>query len=165
MTAIAITDEVAVINFPPVQTITGSVYVLNPFSASFALSASISIPPSVNQGSGSSVSPWFITTTGSLPVTSTPIASPGASVTVFTASVVNTAFLAPNVSRVNAVFTNDDGSAGNVYVKFGVGASTGSYSVKLRPGGYYELPCNYSGEIDGVWDTMIGTLFITEFST
>lgn len=93
----------------------------------------------------------------------TPAAVPSATVTVFTASFVNAVFCAPNPNRSLAIFTNDDFSSGSIYVKFGPTASTGSYSVKLRPGGYYEIPVTYSGEIDGVWDTMSGTLMVTEF--
>ena len=69
-----------------------------------------------------------------------------------------------NANRQKILFTNDDWSSGSLYLKFGPGASTGSYSVKVRPGILYELPCTYTGEIDGVWDDTIGTLFVTEFS-
>ncbi len=62
MTAYSVTDTVSVDN---VVTITGSVAIDN-----IALSASfnVSVPTSVNQGTGSVNNPWWITTSGSLPV-------------------------------------------------------------------------------------------------
>ncbi len=161
MTALGVTDTVNVDN---VVSVTGSVYIVNPHSASFNLSASITVPVSVNQGTGSVSTPWFITASVPLDVIATPAPSPGATVTVFTASLFNTVLSAPNPNRQKVLFTNDDWSSGSLYLKFGPGASTGSYSVKVRPGILYELPCTYTGEIDGVWDDTIGTLFVTEFS-
>lgn len=161
MTAFGVTDTVSIGN---VVTVTGSVALLNPMSASFELSASITVPVAVNQGTGSVNTPWYITASAPLPVTVVPSSSPGATVTVFTASIFNTVLSSVNANRQKILFTNDDWSSGSLYLKFGPGASTGSYSVKVRPGILYELPCTYTGEIDGVWDDTIGTLFVTEFS-
>lgn len=62
MTAYALTDTVSVDN---VVTVTGSVAIDN-----IALSASfnVTVPMAVNQGTGSSANPWWITTSGSIPV-------------------------------------------------------------------------------------------------
>lgn len=110
----------------------------------------------------------YVTTSGSIPVTVTNAApsqiSTTPSNTIFTSSLVNATFLASNSSRLGAMFTNDDGSGGSVYLKFGSTASTGSYTVKIKPGSYYEVPFSYVGRIDGIWDSSPGSLFITELT-
>lgn len=157
MTAYALTDIVSVGN---VVQVTGSVAIDNvQLSASF----NVNVGTSMGQGPGNPSAPWFISTTGSIPVTSSPVSASGTTLTVVTASFANVVLLQSNTARLGIIFTCDDFSSGSVYVKFGAGAATNSYSVKLRPGGYYEMPFTYPGEIDGTWDTNVGTLFITEF--
>lgn len=58
--------------------------------------------------------------------------------------------LASSATRMGASFFND--STESLYLKYGVTATTSDYTVKIAPGGYFELsqPC-YSGIIDGIW--------------
>jgi hypothetical protein len=176
MTAYSLTDVVSVDNFPAVQTITGSVSVTG-----ITLSGTIVFPPTiVVTGSGPMVvagqdssgvvhvlktdvsGALYVIASGSLSVSSTPAPASTSNITVFTGSKVSTTFLVANPARMAAVFTNDDFSSGSVYLKFGAVASTGSYTVKLKTGAYYESTFGYVGRIDGVWDTTEGTLFVTE---
>jgi hypothetical protein len=95
-------------------------------------------------------------------VVSSPAPATAPNITVFTGSTVSTTFLAANPARMGAIFTNDECSSGSIYLKFGAVASTGSYTVKLKQGAYYEVPFRYIGRIDGIWNTSSGTLFVTE---
>jgi len=179
MTAYAPIDSVSVNNFPAVQTVTGSVAVTG-----ITLTGTINFPSTmVVTGSGPFVvagsdnggvdrvlrtdtaGAVFVTSSGSLPVTTTPASVMTSNVTVITASLTNQIILTPTAGRLTTLFTNDDYSSGSVYLKFGSNASTGSYSVKLRAGAYYEVTFPYAGRIDGIWDTAIGSLFITELSS
>ena len=64
--------------------------------------------------------------------------------------------------RVGWSVFND--STANLFVKFGVTASTSSFTVKIAPGGYYEMPTTptYQGQIDGIWDAANGNARVTE---
>lgn len=57
-------------------------------------------------------------------------------------------------SNGRAIF-ND--STAVLYVLFGAGASTSTYTVQIGPGGYYEFPAPmYCGEVDGIWASATG---------
>jgi len=74
----------------------------------------------------------------------------------------STSLLASNSSRLGATIYND--SAAALYLKLGATASTSSFSVKIAAGGYYEVPFNYTGAIDGIWDSATGNARITELA-
>lgn len=170
MTAYLVADSVAVNNLPLLSgsvLTTGSVSINNVVTvagtvtvAGISLSASFPAAMTVSQGAGSPDNPWWIT--GSFPTVSQPQSFVDSTVSVFTASVINTTFLSLDKTRHGATFMNDDGSSANVFLKLGAGASTGSYTTKLKPGSYYEVPFTYAGRIDGVWDGGPGTLLVTE---
>lgn len=69
-----------------------------------------------------------------------------------------------NPDRKGLTLWND--SLGNVYVEFGsVAPTTTEYTVKIAPGGYYELPYLYTGQIQGLWDAAGGTgVLVREFA-
>lgn len=50
-------------------------------------------------------------------------------------------------------------STATLYLLFGTGATTTSYTVQVGPGGYYEFPAApmYCGEVDGVWSSATGS--------
>lgn len=172
MTAYPVADSVAVNNLPLLSgalSTTGSVSVNNVVQVAgtvtvegISLSASFPSAMTVSQGPGSPDNPWYLTLTSSLPVVSEPRTYVDSSVTVYTASVINTTFLSSDRARHGAAFTNDESSAASVFLKLGANASTGSYTTKLKPGSYYEVPFTYAGRIDGVWDGGPGTLLVTE---
>lgn len=56
-----------------------------------------------------------------------------------------------NAARTALLIYNDADRA--LYLKFGAVASVTDFTVKLLPGGYYEVPGPvYSGVVDGIWD-------------
>lgn len=70
--------------------------------------------------------------------------------------------LSANTGRLGATIVND--STANLYVKFGTTASTTSYTVLLGASAYYEVPFQYTGRIDGIWDSATGNARITELT-
>ncbi len=79
------------------------------------------------------------------------------------ASASNVALLALNANRLGATIFNDSASA-TLYVKLGTAASTSSYTAQLFPSGYYEIPYNYTGAIEGIWSAAVGNARITELT-
>jgi len=77
----------------------------------------------------------------------------------------NVTLLAANAARLGATIFNETVSS-NLLLKLGVTASTTSYTVKLTPGAYYEVPYRYTGQIDGIWDVADagGSARITELT-
>lgn len=85
-------------------------------------------------------------------------------VTAVAASVTTVPLLAANTDRRGASIYNDSASA-SLYIKLGATASTISFTVKLRPGGLYELPPPvWRGAIDGIWSAAVGSARITELT-
>lgn len=70
--------------------------------------------------------------------------------------------LAANTSRLGATIYND--STAVLYLKFGTTASTTSFTVKLQPDDYYEVPFGYTGTIDGIWASATGAARVTELT-
>lgn len=66
--------------------------------------------------------------------------------------------------RFQLMVYND--SQANLFVKFGPGASSGSFTAKLEPGDFFEAPTPvYTGQVTGVWsDQVSGNAMITEVS-
>ena len=77
-----------------------------------------------------------------------------------TASATSVTALASSASRKAAYFFNDSSSFG--YLKFGATASVTSFTVKIDPFGYYEIPQPvYTGIIDMIHDSATGTMRVT----
>ena len=91
-----------------------------------------------------------------------------AATTSVAAAVADTTLLAVNKLRSSASIYND--SASVLYVKFGTGASTTSFKVKMPAYSYYELPRGsgatsnavYNGQINGYWASATGNARISE---
>ncbi len=77
-------------------------------------------------------------------------------------SATNVTLLSANASRLGATVFND--SAQVLYVKLGATASATSFAVKINAGGYYEVPYNYTGIIDGIWASADGAARIVEMT-
>jgi hypothetical protein len=76
--------------------------------------------------------------------------------TTIPASVVPSVYLAANPARLGATINNDSLNR-FMYIKLGGGVSGVSYSVRLGPHSYYELPFPaYVGVIEGVWAAGVG---------
>ncbi len=70
--------------------------------------------------------------------------------------------VASNAARKGLTLWNN--STGNVFIELGAAPTALAYSVRLSPGGYYELPYHYTGEIQGLWDAAGGTgVLVREF--
>lgn len=77
-------------------------------------------------------------------------------------SASNVTLLASNSSRRGATVFND--STAVLYLKLGATATTSSYTVQVPSNGYYEVPFNYSGIIDGIWSAANGNARVTELT-
>lgn len=76
-------------------------------------------------------------------------------------SASNGTLLAENTDRIGMLVVND--STATLYLKYGATASTTSYSVRMEPGSYWEMPQPiYTGQIDGIWSSADGAARITE---
>lgn len=88
--------------------------------------------------------------------------STASSVTSVAGSATSVSLLASNANRLAATVYND--STAILYLKLGATASTTSFTAKLYPEDYYEVPANYTGAIDGVWASATGSARITELT-
>lgn len=79
------------------------------------------------------------------------------------ASASNVTVLALNAQRKGATIYND--STVVLYLKLGATASATSFTVKLQPDAYYEVPAEYTGIIDGIWASATGNARVTEISS
>jgi hypothetical protein len=77
-------------------------------------------------------------------------------------SISSQILLASNPNRRGGTIFNDAGAT--LYIKLGATASYSSYTVKLATNAYYEVPFNYTGRIDGVWEMNIpgGAALVTD---
>lgn len=77
-------------------------------------------------------------------------------------AVSSTTLLAANSNRKAAKFYND--STSYAYLdETGGTASSSSFTIKMAPGSFYELPQPvYTGLITGIWDTATGSMRVTE---
>lgn len=77
-------------------------------------------------------------------------------------SASNVTLLATNTARLGATIFND--STADLLLKLGATASSTSFTAKLAQNRYFEVPANYTGIIDGIWDSATGTARITEIT-
>lgn len=101
-------------------------------------------------------------TSGNLQVATTPTKSSTSSVTSVASSATNVTILASNANRLAATVYNDSNQS--LYLKLGATASTSSFTVKISASGYYEIPGNYTGQIDGLWAGANGSARVTELT-
>jgi hypothetical protein len=76
----------------------------------------------------------------------------------------STTLLAANTARVSATIYNDTSSGNILYIALAGTATTSSYTIKLWPGSYWDLPVNYTGIITGIWTSASGNARITELT-
>jgi len=90
------------------------------------------------------------------------VAAPStASVANVNSSVTVVTLLAANAARTGAMIVNN--STATLYVKLGSAASLTSWSARLDPGGYWEMPRRYyTGIITGIWSAANGEAHVTE---
>jgi hypothetical protein len=78
-------------------------------------------------------------------------------------SLTNVNLLASNPTRLGATVYNES-TSGFLYVKLGAVSSAASYTVRLLPLDYYEIPFGYTGQIDAIWTSANGTARIDELT-
>lgn len=78
-------------------------------------------------------------------------------------SITSVILLNANTNRLGATIYNDI-SAGFVFIKLGATASNSSFTVKLYPMSYYEVPFGYVGRIDAISSSATGNFRITELT-
>lgn len=90
------------------------------------------------------------------------IAGPTTGVTTtIPVTVAPTVFLAANPARLGATIVNDSTNR-FLYIKLGAGVGLASYSVRIGPNSYYELPFPaYTGVIEGRWNAITPGTFAT----
>jgi hypothetical protein len=147
MTAVAINEEVVVVNFPQTQNVSGTVDVGN--------------FPAVQEVTGS-VTVTGLTFSGS--INSTPAPSNTHTTTNFPASLSSQMALGSNPNRRGASFFNCMSGKGTCYLAIGSSASTASFMVALRPGSYYSFDVVPSEPISFVFDQIPGNVMVTEQS-
>ena len=104
-------------------------------------------------------------------VTAIPQTSGTGTVTRQAVSVTNVTLKAANANRRGlTIYNNAPGGTANLFVKLGatavITAGSESYTVKIAPAGYYEVPFGYTGIVDGIWDAADanGEALITELT-
>jgi hypothetical protein len=72
--------------------------------------------------------------------------------------------LSANPDRRMALFFND--SSATLYLKFGTGASTTNFTMKIPAHSFWRMPLSvYSGVVSGVWDSAPGGhVLVTEIT-
>jgi len=88
-------------------------------------------------------------------VSTATVTSVASSITVVTIAALNTA------RRAIAIYNN---STADLYLKYGATASTSSFSVRIPPSGYWEMPTRptYTGVLTGIWSAANGAALVTE---
>lgn len=101
-----------------------------------------------------------VTVTGTIALTK----SSTATLSSVSGSASSTSLLASNASRLGATFFND--SSAILWLKLGTTASTTSFTVRLMPNDFWEIPGTYiyTGAIDGIWALSTGAVRITELT-
>ncbi len=80
-----------------------------------------------------------------------------------TSAAVNTLILAANAGRLGATIYNDSNS--RLFLKLGAVASLTSFTIRLGAQDYFEVPFQYTGIIDGIWDPVAsGFARVVEFT-
>jgi hypothetical protein len=78
-------------------------------------------------------------------------------------SIASVVIRAAQVARRGLIVFND--STSRLYLKYGAGASPTSFTVRIEPEGYWELPYNaepYTGLVEGIWEAANGFARVTE---
>ena len=145
MTAVAVNEEVVVVNFPQTQAVSGTVDVGN-FPAVQVVTGSVAV-------TGISVSGSF-----------NPVVPPssGHTTTNWPASLTSQQAVGSNSTRRGLSFFNCMSGKGTCYLTIGSTASTGSFMVALRPGSYYSFDVVPSEPVSFVFDQVPGNVMVTE---
>lgn len=111
---------------------------------------------------GALMAPGNLDASGNLKIagsfSSTPVASATTALSNVSENLANVTVLAANANRLSFVIYNDSDSAVNF--KCGAVASATSFTKRCLPRDSFsteDLPVNYTGKIDAIWDSTPGT--------
>lgn len=82
--------------------------------------------------------------------------------TTVVASASNVSLLAANSNRKGATIWNN--STATLFVELGSPAGSATYTAKLLPDGYFEIPFGYTGPISGIWSAVNGNAMVRELT-
>lgn len=101
---------------------------------------------------------------GAIPVTLPAPSSTGTQSSVgATVTAGGATILAANAARDGATIWND--STASLYLLLSTATISATLAtVKVPPGGYYEVPSGYTGIIKGLWTAVNGSARVTEFT-
>jgi hypothetical protein len=86
-----------------------------------------------------------------------------AAVTTVPASAAVVTLAAAKATRFGLIVVNNTTSTSTLCMKFGSAASLSSWSVRIEPGGYWEMPPRYyTGIVTGIWSNATGDAHVTE---
>lgn len=152
------TDGANFQDLTPAQTGTG----LGVFRFSVRGYRFLSVLVSTKSSTAATVDIFVTAVPGVLDTTTKPTPATAPTQTSVAGSASSVSLLAANSSRLGATVYNDSGA--NLYLKLGATASTTSFTAIVPSKGYYEVPFNYTGAIDGIWVSATGNARITELA-
>lgn len=86
---------------------------------------------------------------------------PGSSSVVeVSASAASVQLVASNLSRLGILLSNE--SSGTLYVQLSAPAATSSFSLKVSPGSFLNIPFTWGGPVSGFWKPATGSVMVTE---
>lgn len=97
-----------------------------------------------------------LTNPSSQPASTSSTANP----TSVAAIVTTVVLLAANSSRKGGTIWNN--SSANLFIELGATASATTFTARVDPGGYYEIPFSYTGTIAGIWSAANGNALVRE---
>lgn len=65
-------------------------------------------------------------------------------------SPISVLLLKANLNRKGVTIWNE--CPANLYVELALNATVATFTARLTPGSYYEIPFDYTGPISGIWD-------------
>jgi hypothetical protein len=121
-----------------------------------------SVAPTVGQKTMAASIPVVLPSDQTITVTSSKAGT--SVVTAVTGSTSDTLILAINAARLGATIYNN--ATRLMYLKFGTGPSSASFTVIIQRDGYYEVPFSYTGVLRAVWAAGVtGDALVTELTT
>ena len=78
------------------------------------------------------------------------------------ASATSVSLLAGNAAR--AGFSVWNSSTAILYLDYDAAATAADYAVRIDPGGYFESPVAFTGQVSAIWSAANGSALVREFS-
>jgi hypothetical protein len=89
--------------------------------------------------------------------------TPNSKIIYVPSSVTSVTLSDPRMSRPWVAVYNNSATA-TLFISLSSTAATNSFTCKVAPQGYYEVPARYTGPVSGVWSAADGAALVTELS-